>query len=70
MVFCRVLERDVAHDPVRYKDIIATKRPRKVVATPPKTRGQPPSLDRPPANRPVERGGAGWLRLSGDPHAD
>lgn len=52
MVFYRVLELAVAHAPVRYKDIIATKRPRKVPPTPPKARGQPPSLDRPPANRP------------------
>jgi len=52
MVFYRVLELAIAHDPVRYKDIIATKRPRKVMPTPPRTRGQPPSLDRPPANRP------------------
>ncbi len=52
MVFYRVLELAVGHDPVRYKDLIATRRPRKEPPTPPRTRGRPPSLDRPPANRP------------------
>ena len=52
MVFYRVLELAVGHDPVRYQDIIAGKRPRAVPPTPPSTRGKPPSLDRPPANRP------------------
>ena len=41
-----------AHEPVRYQDLIATKRPRAVSPTPPEARGHPPSLDRPPANRP------------------
>ncbi len=52
MVFYRVLERAVAHAPVRYKDIIATQQPRKVPPTPPHKFGHPPSLERPPANRP------------------
>lgn len=52
MVFYRVLELAVAHDPVRYRDIIATRRPRKVPPTPPHTYGHPPSIERPPANRP------------------
>ena len=52
MVFYRVLELAVAHDPVRYQDLIATKRPRAVPSTPPQGRGHPPSLERPPANRP------------------
>jgi len=52
MVFYRVLELAVGHDPVRYKDIIATDRPRREPPTPPQTCGHPPSLDRPPANRP------------------
>ena len=58
MVFYRVLELAVAHDPVRYRDLIATRRPRKLPPTPPQTRGRPPSLDRPPANRP-------WRAASG-----
>ena len=52
MVFYRALELAVAHDPVRYQDLIATKRPRKVPPAPPGARGRPPSLERPPANRP------------------
>jgi transposase-like protein len=52
MVFYRVLELAVGHDPVRYGDIIAGRRPRAVPPTPPRARGKPPSLDRPPANRP------------------
>lgn len=52
MVFYRVLELAVGHDPVRYADIIAGRRPRAVPPTPPPTRGKPPSLERPPAGRP------------------
>ena len=52
MVFYRALELAVAHGPVRYHDLIATRRPRKVRPIPPRTRGRPPSLERPPANRP------------------
>jgi transposase-like protein len=56
MVFYRVLELAVAHDPVRYHELAAVGRPRKVPPTPPKARGHPPSLDRPPANRPWRTG--------------
>jgi transposase-like protein len=52
MLFYRVLELAVAHDPVRYQDLIVTRRPRSVPPTPPRTHGGPPSLDRPAANRP------------------
>ena len=52
MVFYRVLELAVAHNPVRYKDLIASQRPRAVPPTPPQVRGHPPSLEQPPANRP------------------
>lgn len=52
MVFYRVLELAVAHDPVRYQDLIAEHRPRQVPPTPPQARGHPPSLERPPADRP------------------
>ena len=55
MVFYRVLELAVAHDPVRYKDIILTERPRQVPPTPPRRYGHPPSLERPRANRPWRR---------------
>ncbi len=52
MVFYRVLELAVAHKPVRYQDLIATQRPRKVPSVPPEASGHPQSLERPPANRP------------------
>jgi len=55
MLFYRVLELAVAHAPVRYDDLIVTRRPRKVPPIPPRKRGRPPSLDRPPANRPWRR---------------
>ena len=58
MVFYRVLELAVAHEPVRYQDLIAVKRPRSVPPTPPQTRGHPPSLHRPPANRPWRAAGS------------
>ena len=52
MVFYRVLQLAVAHDPVRYQDLIASHRPRAVPPVPPQGRGHPLSLERPPANRP------------------
>ena len=52
MVFYRVLELAIAHTPVRYKNLIASQRPRAVPPAPPHARGHPPSLERPPANRP------------------
>ena len=57
MVFYRVLELAVAHDPVRYQDLIATKRPRAVLPTPPQARGHPPSLERPRARLADDREG-------------
>jgi transposase-like protein len=59
MVFYRVLELAVAHDPVRYSELIARRRPRAVPPVPPRTRGRPPSLDRPPADRPWRATGLG-----------
>jgi transposase-like protein len=56
MLFYRLLELAVVHAPVRYQDIIITRRPRAVPPAPPKTRGNPPSMDRPQANRPWRRG--------------
>lgn len=52
MVFYRVLELAVAHNPVRYQDLIANQQPREVPPTPPTRRGHPPTLERPPADRP------------------
>ena len=52
MIFYRVLELAVDHGPVRYRDLIVNKQPGKTPPVPPSSRGKPPSLDRPPANRP------------------
>jgi transposase-like protein len=52
LVFYRLLELAAGHDPVRYRNIVAGKRPRKIPPTPPEKRGHPPSLERPPAERP------------------
>jgi transposase-like protein len=52
LVFYRVLELATAHDPVRYRDLIANPEPRARMPVPPGTRGHPASLERPPANRP------------------
>ena len=56
MVFYRVLELAVAHDPVRYADIVARRRPRAVPPSPPRVCTHPPSLDQPPAGRPWRAG--------------
>jgi transposase-like protein len=52
LVFFRVLELAAAHDPVRYRELIASPKPGKARRPPPRTRGRPPSLERSPANRP------------------
>jgi transposase-like protein len=52
LVFYRVLELAAGHDPVRYRSLVAGKRPRKTPPTPPPGRGHPPSLERPSAERP------------------
>jgi len=52
LVFYRLLELAAGHDPVRYRNIVVGKRPRKIPPTPPAGRGHPPSLERPPAERP------------------
>ena len=52
MVFYRLLELAVIHEPLRYQELIASRRPKKVPPVPPKRRGHPPSLERPVAQRP------------------
>jgi hypothetical protein len=52
MLFYRVMELAAVHDPVRYRDLIVTRKSRVPPPVPPRTRGRPPSLERPPANRP------------------
>ena len=52
LVFYRVLELAVAHAPVRYRDLIIEPKPKRNPPAAPGGRGHPPSLERPPANRP------------------
>jgi transposase-like protein len=56
LVFLRVLQLAIGHDPVRYRQLIARSRPKKARSTPPAGRGHPPSLDRPRATRPWRNG--------------
>jgi hypothetical protein len=60
LVFYRLLELAAGHDPVRYRNIVAGTRPRKIPPTPPAERGHPPSLERPPAERPWRAGDLGY----------
>lgn len=61
MLFYRALQLAVGHAPVRYKSLIANPRPRQVPPKPPPAEraSHPPSLERPPANRPWRGSGAG-----------
>jgi hypothetical protein len=52
LLFYRVLELAVAHDPVRYRSLVASPQPKAIPPTPPNDRGHPPSLNRPAAARP------------------
>lgn len=52
LVFVRVMQLAVGHDPVRYRDLVAHPAPKKAPPPPPGRRGRPPSLDRPRAARP------------------
>jgi transposase-like protein len=53
LVFYRMLELTATHEPVRYRELIASPRPgSRPPHSPPTTRGHPASLERPPANRP------------------
>ena len=58
MVFYRVLELAVTHEPVRYSELIVNPQSSKTPPTPPKTRGHPHSLERPRQHRPWRTGGA------------
>lgn len=52
LVFFRLLQLAVAHDPVRYRTLVANPEPKQTPPIPPKPRGHPPSLERPRAGRP------------------
>ena len=60
LVFHRVLELAVGHEPVRYRDLVVDPQPKQKPPTPPGARGHPPSLDRPPAARPWRRPDLGY----------
>jgi hypothetical protein len=52
LVFCRVLELAVDHNPVRYRDLIKNPRPGTVTHRPPATRvARPPCSDHAPRDR-------------------
>lgn len=52
MLCYRLLELAVGHDPVRYQDLISTRRPATTPRPPPGTRGKPRSLEREREDRP------------------
>ena len=52
LVFYRVLELAVSHDPVRYRDLVAHPKPKAKPPPAPARRGHPPSVERPRAARP------------------
>jgi transposase-like protein len=52
LVFYRLLELAAAHDPVRYRDLVASQLRLRAPSPPRQTRGRPPSLERPAAGRP------------------
>ncbi len=52
LVFRRVLELAVTHEPVRYRELVLNPEPKKHPPPGPGGRGHPPSLERPLANRP------------------
>ena len=52
LLFLRVLQLAIGHDPVRYRNIVANPLPKTARPAPPGNRSHPPSLDRPRAARP------------------
>jgi ISXO2-like transposase domain len=52
MMFYRVLQLAVGHDPVRYRDLVQHPRPRDPSPTPPGATGHPLTLERPQAHQP------------------
>jgi transposase-like protein len=52
LVFHRVLQHAAGHEPVRYRDLVVDPKPKKRPPAGRAGQGHPPSLERPPANRP------------------
>jgi transposase-like protein len=67
MVFYRVLELAVAHEPVRYQDVIATKRPRSGAAHATPGARAPAEPGAPSSEPPLENCRLEWVRLDGYP---
>jgi transposase-like protein len=59
LLFYRLLQLAVDHDPVRYRQLVASPKPKKTPPRPPTRRGHPPSVERPAADRPWRSGAAG-----------
>ena len=59
LLFYRLLQLAVDHDPVRYRQLVANPKPKKTPPRPPGRRGHPPSVERPAADRPWRAGAAG-----------
>ncbi len=55
LVFHRVLQLAVGHEPVRYRDLVADPRPKRTPPVLSNPGGHPPSLERPRATRPWRR---------------
>lgn len=52
LLFLRLMQLAVDHDPVRYRELVARPRPRKTPPLPPGSYSHPPSVERPLAGRP------------------
>ena len=52
LVFYRIMEPAVGHEPVRYRDLVLARRPKRNPLAGRAGWGHPPSLGRPPADRP------------------
>lgn len=52
LLFLRLMQLAVDHDPVRYRELIVKPRPRAKAPRPPGSYGHPPTVERPPAGRP------------------
>ena len=70
LVFYRVLELAVSHDPVRYRNLVAHPRPKAKPPTAPARPGHPPSVERPRAARPWRTALPGIVRSAEYPKAD
>jgi ISXO2 transposase-like protein len=51
LLFYRLLQLALDHDPVRYRQLVAHPEPKKTPPGPPGRRGHPPSVERPAADR-------------------